>query len=82
MTADFGAVLPLGSSGGGRYAVSELAVRRPVAGEATALADRLVELVSKADEGQVVRVHIAKGGPVGMSGLTVAAELREEVEGQ
>ena len=49
---------------------------------ATALANRLVELVGQAEEGQVVRVHIARGGPVGMQGLTVAAELREEAEEQ
>jgi hypothetical protein len=47
---------------------------------AAALADRLVELSSRAQEGQFVRVHIAKGGAVGMEGLTVAAELREGAE--
>ena len=47
---------------------------------AAALADRLVELSSRAQEGQFVRVHIAKGGPVGWQGLTVAAELREGAE--
>jgi hypothetical protein len=50
--------------------------------KATALAGRLVELAAQAEEGQVVRVHIARGGPVGMQGLTVAAELREEAEEQ
>lgn len=49
---------------------------------ATALADRLIELVAKAEEGQIVRVHIARGGPVGNQGLTVAAELRDEAEEQ
>lgn len=48
--------------------------------KAASLASRLVELAAQAEEGQVVRVHIARGRPSGMQGLTVAAELREEAE--
>jgi hypothetical protein len=36
----------------------------------------LVELAAQAEEGQVVRVHIASGGAVGRRGLSVVAELR------
>ena len=50
--------------------------------EATALANRLVELAAQAEEGQVVRVHITRGGAVGMDRYLVAAELREEDEEQ
>jgi hypothetical protein len=50
---------------------------------ATEVGNHLVELAAQAEEGQIIRVHIAEGGPVGMVGLRqpmVVAELREEVE--
>ena len=50
--------------------------------EATALANRLVELAAQAEEGQVLGVHITRGGAVGMDRYLVAAELREEDEEQ
>ena len=49
--------------------------------EATELGKGLVQLAVQAEEGQIVRVHIATGGAVGR-GRSVVAELREEVEEQ
>jgi Fe-S cluster assembly iron-binding protein IscA len=43
---------------------------------------RLVELAAQAEEGQVVRVHIAVGGAVGFQGRMVVSELREDGEEQ
>ncbi len=48
---------------------------------AAEVGNHLVELATRAEEGQVVRVHIAVGGAVGGPPLVVA-ELREEVEEQ
>jgi hypothetical protein len=42
--------------------------------------ETLVELAAQAEEGQVVRVHIAVGGAVAFEGRLVVAELREEGE--
>lgn len=47
---------------------------------ATEIGNRLVELGAQAEEGQVVRVHIATGGAVGFSGRLVVSELRKEGE--
>jgi hypothetical protein len=47
---------------------------------AAGVGNRLVELAAQADEGQVVRVHITRGGAVGMDRYLVAAELSEEDE--
>jgi hypothetical protein len=43
---------------------------------------RLVRLAAQAEEGKVVRVHIAEGGAVGLdrNPLLVVAELRNAVE--
>ena len=49
--------------------------------DATEVADRLVELAAQAEAGEVVRVHITRGGAVGFDGQLVVAELREEGEG-
>jgi hypothetical protein len=50
--------------------------------QATAVGNRLIELAAQADEGQVVRVHIAVGGAVGQSEPHVVAQLRDAVEEQ
>jgi|SoimicmetaTmtLMB_FD_contig_31_17506204_length_343_multi_2_in_0_out_0_1 hypothetical protein len=47
---------------------------------ATGIGSRLVELGTQAEEGQVVRVHIATGGAVGFNGRLVVAELCKEGE--
>jgi hypothetical protein len=49
---------------------------------ARGVGERLVELAAQAEEGQVVRVHIAVGGAVGQHRPLVLAELRGEVEEQ
>ena len=49
---------------------------------ATEVGNHLVELAAQAEEGQVVRVHITRGGAVCLDGHLVAAELREEGEQQ
>jgi Fe-S cluster assembly iron-binding protein IscA len=49
---------------------------------ASEVGKRLVELAAQAEEGQVVRVHIAVGGAVGFQGRLVVSELREEGEEQ
>jgi hypothetical protein len=49
---------------------------------ATGVGNRLIELAAQAEEGQVVRIHIAVGGAVGQSQPHVLAELRDEVEEQ
>ena len=47
---------------------------------ATEVGNYLVELAARAEEGQVVRVHIAVGGAVGAPDhLVVVSELRENV---
>ncbi len=42
----------------------------------------LVAFAAQAEEGQVVRVHIAVGGAAGSQGRLVVAELREEGDEQ
>jgi Fe-S cluster assembly iron-binding protein IscA len=49
---------------------------------ATEVGNHLVELAAQAEEGQVVRVHITRGGAVGFDGHLVVAELRGEGEEQ
>jgi hypothetical protein len=48
---------------------------------AAEVGDRIVELAAQAEEGQVIRVHIAIGGAVGVERPPfVVAELREQIE--
>ncbi len=47
---------------------------------AAEVGNHLVDLAAQAEEGQVVRVHIAAGGAVGQRLPLVVAELRDEVE--
>jgi hypothetical protein len=49
---------------------------------ATEVGNHLIELAGEAEEGQVVRVHIAVGGAPGRALPLVVAELREEDEEQ
>jgi hypothetical protein len=49
---------------------------------ATEVGSHLVELAAHAEEGQIIRVHLAVGGAVGQGLPLVVAELRKEVEEQ